>query len=86
MLDGFGSRVQAVVLSTPGARELIDSLVTDVLRPSGPRSIAIGRAGGEHRACGRIEVLGERLRNLRQDVEAEHLGARLPRVRREASS
>lgn len=85
-LDGFDPRVQEVVLNTPGARELIEDLVTDVMSPDGPRSVAIGCAGGKHRACGLIEILGERLRTLGQDVEVQHLHAHLPRVLRKASS
>ncbi|MDT0347380.1 RapZ C-terminal domain-containing protein [Streptomyces litchfieldiae] len=44
--DGFHPRVQDVVLHTPGARELIDNLVSYATLPAGPRGIAIGCAGG----------------------------------------
>ncbi|MGW2463742.1 hypothetical protein ACWC2M_32840, partial [Streptomyces sp. NPDC001761] len=35
-----------LVLNTPGACELIDNLVSYAMLPAGPRSIAIGCAGG----------------------------------------
>jgi len=55
-LDGFHPRVQDVVLNTPGARELLANLANladyaDL--PAGPRRIAIGCAGGRHRAVDR---------------------------------
>jgi RNase adaptor protein for sRNA GlmZ degradation len=49
-LDGFHPRVQEVILNTPGARELIDNLTDYASLPAGPRRIAIGCAGGRHRA------------------------------------
>jgi RNase adaptor protein for sRNA GlmZ degradation len=44
--DGFHPRVQDVVLNTHGARELIDNIVSYAMLPAGPRTIAIGCAGG----------------------------------------
>ncbi|MDL5206561.1 hypothetical protein [Streptomyces sp. ALI-76-A] len=51
-LDGFHPRVQAVVLNTPGARELLANLADYADLPAGPSRIAIGCSGGRHRACG----------------------------------
>jgi UPF0042 nucleotide-binding protein len=79
-LNGFHPRVQQVVLNTPGAPELLDNLTAYALLPAGPQTIAIGCAGGRHRACSLTEILGHRLRGLHRDVEIEHLHAHLPRV------
>ncbi|MCX4970794.1 hypothetical protein OHA98_39835 [Streptomyces sp. NBC_00654] len=76
-LDGFHPRVQAVVLNTPGARELLANLAD---LPAGPRRIGIGCAGGRHRACGLTEILAHELRDRGRQVEVEHLHAHLPRV------
>ncbi|MGW0395892.1 RapZ C-terminal domain-containing protein [Streptomyces sp. NPDC003042] len=73
-LDGLNPRVQYVVLATPGARELLADL------PAGPRRIAIGCAGGRHRASGLAELLARALRERGREVEVEHLHVHLPRV------
>ncbi|MFI0425127.1 hypothetical protein [Spongiactinospora sp. 9N601] len=85
-LDGFHPRVQDVVLNTPGARELINDLVEDALLPAGPHAIAIGCAGGRHRACGLVELTARRVRARGREVEVEHLHAHLPRVLKETTS
>jgi RNase adaptor protein for sRNA GlmZ degradation len=82
-LDGLNPRVQDVVLNTPGARELIANLANladyaDL--PAGPRRIAIGCAGGRHRASGLTEILARTLRDRGREVEVEHLHVHLPRV------
>ncbi|MFG2630002.1 hypothetical protein [Streptomyces sp. NPDC048473] len=79
-LDGHHPRVQAVVLNTPGARELLANLADYATLPAGPRRIAIGCAGGRHRACGLTEILARELRDRGQQVEIDHLHAHLPRV------
>ncbi|MGY3243614.1 RNase adaptor protein for sRNA GlmZ degradation [Streptomyces sp. TE4109] len=79
-LDGFHPRVQAVVLGTPGARELLANLADYATLPAGPRRIAIGCAGGRHRACGLTELLARALHDRGREVEVEHLHAHLPRV------
>ena len=80
-LDGTDPRVQEVVLATPGAEELLENLTEYAMLPhSGPRSIAIGCAGGKHRACALVEILAVRLRILGRDTEIRHLHARLPRT------
>jgi len=79
-LDGLNPRVQDVVLNTPGARELLDNLVDYASLPAGPRHIAIGCAGGRHRACGLTELLARALRDRGREVEVEHLHVHLPRV------
>lgn len=79
-LDGLHPHVQQVVLATPGAAELIDNLIEYAELPAGPRSIAVGCAGGKHRACALIQLLGERLRKRGHRVTIEHRHAHLPRV------
>ncbi|MFJ2709052.1 hypothetical protein ACIO3R_38510 [Streptomyces sp. NPDC087428] len=79
-LDGHHPRVQDVVLNTPGARELLANLVDYATLPAGPRRIAIGCAGGRHRACGLTEILARELRDRGRQVEVDHLHAHLPRV------
>ncbi|WP_407703210.1 hypothetical protein [Streptomyces solincola] len=49
-LNGLNSRAQVIVLNTPGARELLANLTDYADLPAGPRRIAIGCAGGKHRA------------------------------------
>ncbi|MGA4844769.1 RapZ C-terminal domain-containing protein [Streptomyces sp. G5(2025)] len=85
-LDGFHPRVQEVVLNTPGARELIDNLTDYANLPAGPRRIAIGCAGGRHRASGLTEILARALRERGREVEVEHLHIHLPRVLKSAAS
>ncbi|MFD9514078.1 RapZ C-terminal domain-containing protein [Streptomyces mirabilis] len=85
-LDGFHPRVQDVVLNTPGAHELIDNLVSYAMLLAGPRSIAIGCAGGRHRACALTEIAGHRLKQLGREVTMEHMHAHLPRVLNKTSS
>ncbi|OXM59043.1 hypothetical protein, partial [Amycolatopsis sp. KNN50.9b] len=56
-LGGLDPRVQGVVLATPGARELLANLADYADLPAGPSRIAIGCAGGRHRASGLTELL-----------------------------
>lgn len=81
-LDGLNPRVQDVVLNTPGARELIDNLADYACLPAAPHRIAIGCAGGRHRASGLTELLARTLRDRDRgrQVEVEHLHVHLPRV------
>ncbi|MCF3143677.1 RapZ C-terminal domain-containing protein [Streptomyces platensis] len=79
-LDGLDPRVQDVVLNTPGARELLNNLADYATLPAGPRRIAIGCAGGRHRASGLTELLARVLRDCGREVEVEHLHVHLPRV------
>ncbi|GAA4931685.1 hypothetical protein HD597_012899 [Nonomuraea thailandensis] len=79
-LDGRDPRVQQIVLATPGAAELLDNLTAYAELPAGPRSIAIGCAGGKHRACALVQLLGERLRERGHRVVIDHRHAHLPRV------
>ncbi|MFJ7200900.1 MULTISPECIES: hypothetical protein [unclassified Streptomyces] len=79
-LDGLNHRVQGIVLNTPGARELLANLADYTALPDGPRRIAIGCAGGKHRACALTELLARALRDRGREVEVEHLHAHLPRV------
>jgi UPF0042 nucleotide-binding protein len=73
-------RVQDVVLNTPGARELLDNLVEYACLPAGPQHIAIGCAGGRHRASSLTELLATRLRERGLETQVEHLHVHLPRV------
>ncbi|MFF8747200.1 hypothetical protein [Streptomyces californicus] len=54
-LDGLNPRVQDVVLNTPGARELLANPADYATLPAGPSRIAIGCAGGRHRAVDRTK-------------------------------
>ncbi|MGW2690180.1 RapZ C-terminal domain-containing protein [Streptomyces sp. NPDC001414] len=79
-LDGHHPHVQAVVLATPGARELLDNLADYAALPAGPRRIAVGCAGGRHRACALIELLAQRVADRGIAAMTLHLHAHLPRV------
>ncbi|TXR99759.1 hypothetical protein EAO73_27895 [Streptomyces sp. col6] len=85
-LDGFHPRVQDIVLNTPGALELIDNLVSYAMLLAGPRSIAVGCAGGRHRACGLVQIIGQRIGDLGRETTIEHMHAHLPRVLKTAAS
>ena len=80
-LDGRDPRVQNIVLGTPGARELLVNLADYAELPAAPASIAIGCAGGKHRAAALVELLTRMLaeRGIRE-VEIEHRHLHLPRV------
>lgn len=78
--DILDLRVRDVVLNTPGARELLANLADYADLPAGPRRIAIGCAGGKHRACSLTELLARALRDRGREVEVEHLHVHLPRV------
>lgn len=79
-LDGLNPRVEDVVLNTPGARELLANLADYADLPARPRRIAIGRAGGKHRAAGLTELLARELRARSRQVDVEHLRVHLSRV------
>ncbi|MFE7854436.1 hypothetical protein [Streptomyces sp. NPDC057403] len=79
-LDGLNPCVQDVVLNTPGARGLLANLADYADLPAGPRHIAIGCAGGRHRASGLTELLARELRSRGRQVDVEHLHVHLPRV------
>ncbi|MCX4581058.1 hypothetical protein OHB41_49800 [Streptomyces sp. NBC_01571] len=79
-LDGLNPRVQDVVWNTPGTRELLGNLAEYAGLPAGPRRIAIGCAGGKHRAAGLTELLARELRRRGHQVDVQHLHVHLPRV------
>jgi RNase adaptor protein for sRNA GlmZ degradation len=79
-LDGRDPRVQAVVAATPGAEELLANLVGYACLPVGPEAIAIGCAGGKHRAGALIELLAAALRARAFHVIVDHRHIELPRV------
>lgn len=80
-LDGRDGRVQDVVLATEGAPELLDNLVEYAELPgAGPERIAIGCAGGKHRAPALVELLARKLRDRGHTVVVEHIHVHLDRV------
>lgn len=78
-LDGRDPQVQHVVENTRRARPLLDNLVAYVLMCE-PSRIAIGCAGGKHRAGALVELLARRLNGHDCEVEIEHQHIHLPRV------
>ncbi|MFJ5646324.1 hypothetical protein [Streptomyces sp. NPDC093223] len=62
------------------ARELLDNLTDYAALPAGPRRIAVGCAGGRHRACALIELLAQRVADRGIAAMTLHLHAHLPRV------
>ncbi|WP_202919379.1 RapZ C-terminal domain-containing protein [Saccharothrix deserti] len=85
-LDGRDTAVRDVVLNTPGAGTLLDTLrqaayVADIARK--PVTIAFGCAGGRHRSVALAEVLAALLRHDGVTVELDHLHVHLPRVLRD---
>jgi RNase adaptor protein for sRNA GlmZ degradation len=81
-LDGRDARVQDVVLRTPGARELLSNLADYATLPAGPRRIAVGCAGGRHRAASLVELLARQLRERGREVVIDHRHIDRPRVLR----
>lgn len=81
-LDGRDARVQEVVLGTVGARDLLANLVAYAELPAGPRRMAVGCAGGRHRAASLVELLASELRQRGRDVVIEHRHIDRPRVLR----
>lgn len=76
--DGLEREVQDVVLSTPGAPELVDSLVqyAESVAATGydrPLRLAVGSAGGKHRAPALIELTAAQFRRRGYTVEVKHL-------------
>ncbi|WP_051386244.1 RapZ C-terminal domain-containing protein [Actinokineospora inagensis] len=90
-LDGHDPWVHAVVMNTPGARALVDGLVTAVvglhLVAGKAVTVAIGCAGGRHRSVALaehlailVQIAAENLDGRRIEVRVEHLHVHLPRV------
>lgn len=84
-LDGRDARVQKVVEGTQGAQELLNNLVHYAEMSAAPRRIAIGCAGGRHRAPSLVELLARRLLERGHNIDITHLHMHLPRVLRETS-
>lgn len=78
-LDGHHPRVQQIVENTPGARDLLDNLV-DYILTCYPTQVAIGCAGGRHRAPSLVALLAKRLRALGYQVKVEYRDIHRPRV------
>lgn len=85
-LDGLHPRVQEIVARTPGALALLDNLAAYATLPAGPARIAIGCAGGRHRAAALVELLAARLRTEGVELTVEHRDVHRPRVIREEAS
>lgn len=82
-LDGLDIRVQRIVGLTPGAEFLLLNLYAYAQSENArPTRIAIGCAGGRHRAPSLIEMLAERLNDAGRPVEVEHRDIHRPRVLR----
>lgn len=81
-LDGRDARVQEAVLGTRGASELLGNLADYAALPAGPKRIAIGCAGGRHRAASLVELLARELQERGRQVVVEHLHIDRPRVLR----
>jgi RNase adaptor protein for sRNA GlmZ degradation len=84
-LDGRDKLVQHIVWDTPGAAPLLDNLA-DYAKRCRPAAIAIGCAGGKHRAPALVELLAKRLRITIRLVTVRHLHIHLPRVLRQGES
>ena len=51
------------------------------------QQLAMGeRTGGRHRACGLVQIIGQRIGDLGRETTIEHMHAHLPRVLKTASS
>lgn len=85
-LDGLNPRVQQLVERTPGALALLDNLVEYAVSPAPPSRIAIGCAGGRHRAPALVALLAVRLSARGRLVDVEHRHIHLPRVLRGRST
>jgi len=74
-LDGTKKKLQAVVLATTGAAELIAKLVAyaESRPPHELCRISIGCAAGRHRSVALIVTLAEMLKKRGHTVSVEHL-------------
>lgn len=79
-LDGFHPDVQAIVMDTPGVGTLLDNLAEYCLNAVGDIHVAVGCAGGRHRAPALVEMLGRRFEDMDVDVDVDHRDVHLPRV------
>lgn len=79
-LDGHNPAVQAIVEHTPGATDLLDNLVSYCDVFTGDITIAIGCAGGRHRAPSLIELLAKRLGADHREIRRGHRDIHRPRV------
>jgi UPF0042 nucleotide-binding protein len=79
--DGFDPAVQAIVTSTPGAEALLVNLGAYCLGAGDDElTVAIGCAGGRHRAPALVELLAKRLTSVGVEVDVDHRDVHLPRV------
>lgn len=78
-LDGGHPRVRAVVEATPGVPDFVAELVGWCVSREVGR-LAIGCAGGKHRAKALAEMVREGMEELGDRARVIHLHAHLPRV------
>jgi UPF0042 nucleotide-binding protein len=79
-LDGCDPRVQRIVANTPGIERLQADLV-DYVQNQHPHVVALGCAGGKHRAPSLTELLARTLQvDHHYQVKVEHRHIHLPRV------
>ncbi len=79
-------QVRQAVMSTPGIRQLVDATVADLRarvrgRPSEPLRVAIGCAGGRHRAPTVADAIADGLQSFAR-VRVTHRDLRKPVVHR----
>lgn len=79
--DGFDPAVQAIVETTPGAAALLVNLGAYCLSAlDDDLTVAVGCAGGRHRAPALVELLARRLEAVGVEVDVDHRDVHLPRV------
>lgn len=84
-LTGHDQRVVDKVLSTPGAQEMISSIVGVAMRFScakGPILLGIACRGGRHRSVVIGDAVFNMLGNLGEEASVNHIDIRRPVVRR----
>jgi len=82
-MDGRDEEVRQVVLGTPGAGTTLQAaaiFVMGIPEARGPVTVAIGCAGGKHRAAAMGGMLAEILTSSRLSVNLVHRDAHHPRV------
>lgn len=71
--SGLHRDARALILSLPGASDVVDELVADCVRAGVPWSIAVGSQRGRHRAPAVVEAVAARLRLVDLPVVVTHL-------------
>ncbi|MFI0901805.1 ATPase [Streptomyces sp. NPDC020983] len=81
-LTGRDQDVILTVLNTPGVMDVIADLVAKAGEPSGPRTIAVGCAGGRHRSVVVADIVTRSLQHMGRQVTVTHRDIDLPVVNR----